>query len=287
MPLLPNEPTQLLCLNHGFVRLVDVMGDDQRICDAARLSYANATRKMIQSDAKLIDYLLEHSHTSPFEQVVFTFHCKMPIFVARQWVRHRTARLNEFSGRYSEMHDQFYVPEESELKIQSTTNKQGRGPAQITNAEEAHDAMTDSVQHAFNLYQDLLESGMAKELARVVLPLSTYTEWYWQMDLHNLFHFLRLRMDSHAQYEIRVYAEAIYSLIKPYVPHAVASFERHVLNAKKFSADEMTVLRELIGMIDPTRLAFLRQGMEASDMFNSSNNRKVNAFFEKLGIPPA
>lgn len=284
MALLVGEQTQVKCLDHGFVRLVDTLGSDQMICDAARLSYANAKRPMISDDAKLIDYLLEHSHTSPFEQVVFTFHAKMPIFVARQWVRHRTARLNEFSGRYSEMRDEFYVPEESELKIQSTTNKQGREDEQVSDALLCQQAMAEHSRVAFNTYQALLGKGMAKELARTVLPLSAYTEWYWQIDLHNLMHFLRLRLDSHAQYEIRVYADALYTLIKPYVPMAVQSFERHVLNAKKFSADEMQVLRELIQMIESPRIEAVRDGMMLNECFKASNNRKVNAFFDKLGV---
>lgn len=284
MGLIVGEQTQIKCLDHGFVRLVDSLGDDQMICDAARLSYANAKRQMISDDAKLIDYLFEHSHTSPFEQVVFTFHCKMPIFVARQWVRHRTARLNEFSGRYSEMRDEFYVPELSELKIQSTTNKQGRADKSVPDAEFCQTAMEMHNKTAFNTYQTLLETGMTKELARTVLPLSAYTEWYWQMDLHNLFHFLRLRLDSHAQYEIRVYANTLYTLIKPYVPLAIESFERHVLNACKFSSDEMMVLRELIQMIDDVRITAVRDGMLLSQQFKASNNRKVTSFFSKLGV---
>ena len=280
-----SEPVKVL--DHGFVRLVQVGGNDQMICDSARLSYANASRPMISDDAKLIDYLLEHSHTSPFEQVVFWFHCKMPIFVARQWVRHRTARLNEFSGRYSEMRDEFYVPELDQLKIQSKTNKQGRDIESVDSPKDCRMLMLQHNAGAFARYHRLLDDGMAKELARTVLPLSTYTEWYWQMDLHNLFHFLKLRLDSHAQYEIRVYAEAIAEMVKKEVPLAWESFERHSLNAVKFSADEMNVLRELLhhlSMMDVQHV--IRVGDEMSDnpRFKASNNRKVKAFFNKLGL---
>lgn len=290
MPLLTGEASQLRVLNHGFVRLVDMMGSDQMICDAARLSYANSKRKMLTDDAKLIDYLMEHRHTSPFEQVVFTFHAKMPIFVARQWVRHRTARLNEFSGRYSEMRDEFWEPELEDLKIQSTTNKQGTGDEQIASSRMCQDAMIEHNRHCYGTYQALLQEGMAKELARTVLPLSAYTEWYWQMDLHNLFHFMDLRLDSHAQKQIRVYAEAMYKLIKPYVPMAVESFERHVLNATKFSSDETQVLRNLFKEImvqEPGFAKVLMDQMLEQECFQASNNRKVKGFFEKLGIDVA
>lgn len=282
-----NETTQkeIKCLDHGHVRLVLVGGNDQMICDAARLSYSNSPKKMTSDDAKLIDYLLEHGHTSPFEQVVVWLHCKMPIFVARQWVRHRTARLNEMSGRYSEMPEEFYVPELDQLKIQSTTNKQGRDDEMfVPNREFDQGLMRQHGELAFEKYQGLLGSGMTKELARTVLPLSTYTEWYWQMDLHNLFHFLRLRMDSHAQYEIRVYAEAIAKLIAPEVPMAWESFQRHSLNAVKFSKDEMDMLRDLVSCCDLTVVKNLREQMTQSDLFKASNNRKVTAFFNKLGL---
>lgn len=271
-------------LDHGFVRLIQVGGDDQMICDAARISYANASRSMISDDAKLIDYLMEHHHTSPFEQVVFWFHCKMPIFVARQWVRHRTARLNEFSGRYSEMRDEFHVPELDQLKIQSKTNKQGRDETTVEGSEDVQKFMAGHNVDAFVRYKHLLGLGMAKELARTVLPLSTYTEWYWQMDLHNLFHFLKLRLDSHAQYEIRVYAEAIAKIVKHEVPMAWESFERHVLHAVKFSKDERDILAMLLGQLSKEEVDTVRWSMTNDSRFKSSNNRKTNEFFKKLGL---
>jgi thymidylate synthase (FAD) len=282
---------QIKCLDKGFVRLVAVGGNDQLICDAARLSYKNAPRPMISDDAKLIDYLLEHSHTSPFEQVVFWFHCKMPIFVARQWVRHRTARLNELSGRYSQMPDEYYIPELDQLKLQSSINKQGRDDELVVQTQVVQDVIADSAKTSFDRYDKLLSQGLTKELSRIVLPLNTYTEWYWQMDLHNLFHFLKLRLDNHAQYEIRVYAEAMAQFVRQAVPLAWESYERHVLHAEKFSADELTLLHELIYKLTNPELdrcnvmeTVVYPLIENSPALKASNNRKVRALFKKLGI---
>ncbi len=187
-------------LDKGFVRLVDYMGGDARIVQAARVSYGEGT-KTVRQDAGLIDYLLRNDHTSPFEQVVFTFHAKMPVFVARQWVRHRTARMNEISGRYSVMPDEFYVPDTADVAEQSSDNKQGRAsePMAAAKADKVRDLIDSVHKTAFAGYQELLNEGTAREIARVVLPLSLYTEWYWQIDLHNLFRFLKLRLDVHAQ----------------------------------------------------------------------------------------
>lgn len=231
-------------LNHGFVRLVDYMGSDSRIVQAARVSYGAGT-KTVREDGALIDYLLRHDHTSPFEQVVLTFHIKMPIFVARQWIRHRTARVNEISGRYSVMSDEFYVPTEEDVAKQSTDNKQGRS------AEKAEKSFTDAViaslhkgqKKAYADYTELIESGTARELARVSLPLSLYTEMYWQIDLHNLFHFLRLRLDAHAQKEIRDYAGVLLDISRCVAPMAVSSFENHIKQGVRFSGEEMEELR--------------------------------------------
>lgn len=231
-------------LNHGFVRLVDYMGSDSRIVQAARVSYGAGT-KTVREDGALIDYLLRHDHTSPFEQVVLTFHIKMPVFVARQWIRHRTARVNEISGRYSVMSDEFYVPAEADVAKQSTDNKQGRS------AEKAEKSFTDAViaslqkgqKEAYSDYTELIESGTARELARVNLPLSLYTEMYWQIDLHNLFHFLRLRLDAHAQKEIRDYAGILLDISRAVAPMAVSSFENHLKQGVRFSGEEMEELR--------------------------------------------
>ena len=197
-------------LNKGFVRLVDYLGGDARIVQAARVSYQEGT-KTVREDSALIDYLVRHKHTSPLEQVVLTFHLKLPIFVARQWLRHRTARLNEISGRYSVMRDEFYLPDEAQVRQQSAANKQGRSDEEVPAELRAKtlELLQTGQQGAYTAYQELLDEDVARELARVNLPLSLYTEMYWQIDLHNLFHFLRLRLDAHAQYEIRVYGEAV------------------------------------------------------------------------------
>jgi thymidylate synthase (FAD) len=234
-------------LDKGFVRLVDYLGGDQRIVQAARVSYGEGT-KSYRKDAALIDYLLRHEHTSPFEQVILTFHTKMPVFVARQWIRHRTARLNEISGRYSVMKDEFYVPAPGDLALQSDDNKQGRSsePMPADQAGDIRDRMAADQAAAFQAYTGLLDEGLARELARINLPLSLYTEWYWQIDLHNLFHFLRLRMDPHAQREIRVYAETMFTIAKTVAPAACASFENHLLGAVRFSGSEFQALQRIL-----------------------------------------
>lgn len=235
-------------LDHGFVRLVDYMGGDKRIVQAARVSYGEGT-KSYRQDKGLINYLLRNEHTSPFEQVVFTFHAKMPIFVARQWVRHRTARLNEISGRYSVMKEEFYLPEGAAISPQSEDNKQGRSGERFDEETEARvlSNLLKGQKDAYRGYQGLLDEGLARELARINLPLSTYTEWYWQIDLHNLFHFLRLRLDPHAQYEIRVYAEAMYEIAAKVCPIALEAFEEHLRRGVRFSGTEIDALRRVLG----------------------------------------
>lgn len=233
-------------LDKGFVRLVDYYGSDQRIVQSARVSYGDGT-KSVSEDAALIDYLLRHQHTSPFEQVVFTFHLKMPIFVARQWVRHRTGRMNEVSGRYSIMKDEFYVPEISCIAKQSKSNKQGRG--EIFSADEAESFRSEfqeSQKKSYAEYSEMVEKGVARELARINLPLSLYTEFYWQMDLHNLFHFLKLRLDSHAQYEIRAFSERILEIAKIVCPLASSSFENVMKESVTFNGEEMEALRKIL-----------------------------------------
>jgi len=225
-------------LNKGFVRLVDYMGGDARIVQSARVSYGAGT-KTVRDDTRLINYLLKNDHTSPFEQVIFTFHVKMPIFVARQWVRHRTARMNEISGRYSVMTDEFYIP--GRLPLQATDNKQGSSdeclPKELT--QELLQVMEEDQHGLYENYKRLIEEGVSREIARINLPLALYTEMYWQIDLHNLFHFLKLRLDRHAQYEIRCYAEVIADIVKKVVPIAWSAFEEHVLYAKTFSRSEL------------------------------------------------
>ncbi len=234
-------------LDKGFVRLVDYYGSDQRIVQSARVSYGAGT-KTVSQDAALIDYLLRHQHTSPFEQVVFTFHLKMPIFVARQWVRHRMGRMNEVSGRYSIMKDEFYVPEDGCIANQSSDNKQGRSsePLPEEQAEKVRKDFIAGQENAYKTYSEMVESGLAREIARINLPLALYTEFYWQMDLHNLFHFLKLRLDSHAQYEIRKYAEVILDMVRKVCPLATSSFENNMNAGVTFNGEEMEALRAVL-----------------------------------------
>jgi thymidylate synthase (FAD) len=231
-------------LDKGFVRLVDYLGNDERVVQAARVSYGAGT-KTYREDAALIDYLLRNRHTSPFEQVVLTFHLKMPIFVARQWVRHRTARLNEVSARYSTLKDDCYIPDPIDIAPQSPSNRQGRADTVFPpdTAENIRNAMDIAQQHAYADYQELLEKGLARELARINLPLAIYTEMYWQIDLNNLFHFLMLRLSPHAQSEIRAYASILLDIANTVAPRCCASFKRHILNAITFSDEEVAELK--------------------------------------------
>ena len=235
------------CLDKGFVRLVDYLGGDSRIVQSARVSYGSGT-KTVREDQGLINYLMRNHHTSPFEQVILTFHCKMPIFIARQWVRHRTARLNEISGRYSVMEDEFYLPLPENIRKQSKRNKQARSEERIGNdtEQEVLDQLENEQRMLYAGYTNLIELGVAREIARINLPLSLYTEWYWQIDLHNLFHFLKLRLDDHAQYEIRVYAEALAQCAKAVAPMAYSAFEEFILHNVSFSRIELQALHALL-----------------------------------------
>lgn len=230
-------------LDKGFVRLVDYMGGDERIVQAARVSYGAGT-KSVREDRGLIHYLLKNQHTSPFEQVVLTFHAKMPIFVARQWVRHRTARLNEISGRYSVMRDEFYLPDAAQMRVQSATNKQARADEALSEvlALEMLEEMAADQRQLYAHYLAMVEKGLAREVARLNLPLALYTEWYWQIDLHNLFRFIQLRADPHAQHEIRLYAEALAACARAVAPIAYEAFEEHVVGAVSFSRAECAAL---------------------------------------------
>lgn len=222
------------CLDKGLVEIVDVMPrmvpDDQKtadyaICQMARVSFGAGT-KTVNEDRGLIRYLMRHTHTTPFEGVEFKFHCKMPIFVARQWIRHRTANVNEVSGRYSVLNDEFYIPTPENIRQQSKANKQGGDqPVSEGLAGQFMWDVKSVSQGNYDLYTDYLEEGISREQARMLLPVNLYTEWYWKIDLHNLFHFLALRCDKHAQYEIRVFAEAMLELVRPIVPWAVEAWE--------------------------------------------------------------
>lgn len=217
-------------LDHGFVRMVDHMGDDLSVVRSARVSYDAEWRTGEDEgkDAKLINYLTKNRHTSPFECVTFTFEVKAPIFVFRQWHRHRTWAFNEVSARYSELPEEFYVPSLDQITTQSTDNKQMRTTTQNGNALDIQVIMEKQNADAFGVYRDMLASGCPRELARTVLPVATYSHMFATVNLHNLFHFLKLRLHEHAQYEIRVYAEAMLDLIEPIVPVSVRAFKEHV-----------------------------------------------------------
>lgn len=239
-----NSDNLIKCLDKGFVRLVDSMGGDDAIVQAARVSYGKGTSKVSQ-DRGLIRYLMRHRHTTPFEMVEFKFHCKMPIFVARQWVRHRTANINEYSLRYSEARDDFYVPKKEHIQFQSALNKQGR-------MGEVSDELKNKVQsyfqeisdRSFEIYSELNQAGVARELARAVLPVNLYTEWYWKNDLHNLLHFVGLRSDSHAQYEIRVFSDAMAESIKSVAPFAWEAYQDYAVKGLRFSRIEQGILEQ-------------------------------------------
>ena len=234
-------------LDHGFIRVIDYMGDDAAIVQAARVSYGAGT-KHVQNDDGLIRYLMRHWHSTPFEMCEVKLHVKLPVFVARQWIRHRTANVNEYSARYSILDREFYIPAPEHLAAQSVVNNQGRGEV-LTGAESARvlEMLKSDANTAYDHYEAMLsqdgQQGLARELARMNLPANIYTQWYWKVDLHNLFHFLRLRADPHAQYEIRVYAEAIAACVKDWVPLAYAAFEDYRMGGVTLSAKAIEVLK--------------------------------------------
>ena len=230
------------CLDKGFVRLVDSMGGDNAIVQAARVSYGKGTSKVSQ-DRGLIRYLMRHRHTTPFEMVEFKYHCKMPIFVARQWVRHRTANINEYSLRYSEARDEFYFPDPNNIEFQSSVNKQGRmGEVDEQLKKKVQAYFKEISDRSFEIYCELNEAGVARELARAILPVNLYTEWYWKNDLHNLLHFIGLRSDGHAQYEIRVFSDAMASFVKKVAPFAWEAYQDYVVKGMRFSKIEQSIL---------------------------------------------
>lgn len=245
-------------LDHGFVRAIDYMGDDAAVVQAARVSYGKGTRR-VSEDAGLIRYLMRHRHTTPFEMCEIKFHVKLPIFIARQWIRHRTANVNEYSARYSILDREFYLPSPDHLAAQSASNRQGRGDVlQGAEAAEVLDLLRTDATRNFDHYVAMLNEGaegtpvdpgrqgLARELARMNLTLNTYTQWYWKTDLHNLLHFLSLRADAHAQYEIRAYADAMMQMVKAWVPLTFAAFEDYRLGAVTFSAAMLAVIRQLL-----------------------------------------
>ena len=232
------------CLDKGFVRLVDSMGGDDAIVQAARVSYGQGTSRVSQ-DRGLIRYLMRHRHTTPFEMVEFKFHCKIPIFVARQWVRHRTANINEYSLRYSEARDEFYTPDPEHIQFQSALNKQGRkGEVPAEMKQKVLDYFNEISERSFAMYTELNEAGVARELARAILPVNLYTEWYWKNDLHNLLHFIGLRSDSHAQYEIRVFSDAMAVSVKAVAPFAWEAYQDYMVKGMRFSRIEQSLLEK-------------------------------------------
>ncbi|MGE3292947.1 MAG: FAD-dependent thymidylate synthase [Geminicoccaceae bacterium] len=292
------EPLPVKGLEHGFIRVVDYMGDDAAIVQAARVSYGRGT-KHVSGDRGLINYLMRHRHTSPFEMCELKLHVKLPIFVARQWIRHRTANVNEYSARYSVLDREFYIPEgeylqkqrdakafvkkeeksgqaallslfeaeQQAIASQSTTNMQGRDEQGLAGDDAfwAVDRIKRDSQRSFTAYERLLgdeeHPGIARELARMVLPLNTYTQWYWKVDLHNLLHFLRLRHDSHAQYEIRAYAEVLLDIARKWVPLATAAFEEYRVGGAELSATALQVIRRrLAGEAVTRETSSLSQG---------------------------
>jgi thymidylate synthase (FAD) len=253
-------------LDKGFVRVIDYMGDDSAVVQAARVSYGEGT-KNIRQDAALINYLIKHKHTSPFEMCEIKLHIKLPIFIARQWIRHRTANVNEVSARYSVLPKEFYIPDVQNIATQSKDNKQGRGDVvSKANAEQIIDILTKDSHDCYNNYLKLLggeitssdedklvsgqevskSEGLARELARINLSLNFYTEWYWKIDLHNLLHFLNLRLHPHAQFEIREYARIIFEIVQKWCPITTRAFEDNVLNSKTFSSKAIEAISAMI-----------------------------------------
>lgn len=273
-------------LDHGHIRVIDYMGDEGAILQAARVSYGKGTES-VSSDRGLLRYLLRHRHTTPFEMCEIKLHVKLPVFVARQWIRHRTANVNEYSARYSILAREFHVPEVTDLAPQSTSNKQGRaGSYDLAEAAAIQAMMRESCDQSFNVYDALIYSedtddgiigtNLARETAREVLPMNTYTEWYWKTDLHNLLHFLSLRADPHAQKEIRDYAEVMCKLVSAWVPHVWEAFEDYRLGAHTFSKQEMAVIRDIISGHGFTKTHFQQIG--------GLSKREQTAFFEALGV---
>ena len=245
-------------LDHGFIRVIDYMGDDSSIVQSARVSYVKGTKK-ISNDKGLIKYLMRHRHSTPFEMCEIKFHIKLPIFIARQWIRHRTANVNEYSARYSILDKEFYIPSAENLAAQSAINNQGRGDA-LTDDEASNviQILKKDAEQTYSNYETLLnessegniidesKSGIARELARMNLTLNTYTQWYWKIDLNNLLHFLALRADDHAQYEIRVYADAMLDIVKKWVPLTYEAFEDYRIGGTELSAKEVNLMRKLL-----------------------------------------
>jgi len=250
------EPVK--CLDHGFIRVIDYMGDDAAIVQAARVSYGKGTKK-VNEDKGLINYLMRHWHSTPFEMCEIKFHVKLPIFIARQWIRHRTANVNEYSARYSILDKEFYIPSPENLAAQSAMNRQGRGDVlQGKEAARVLELLRQDSENVYGHYEEMLnensaggkieenKSGLARELARMNLTLNYYTQWYWKIDLHNLLHFLHLRADAHAQFEIREYANAMLDVVKRWVPITYEAFMNNRVNGAQLSGAGLEIVRRMI-----------------------------------------
>lgn len=272
-------------LDHGFVRVIDYMGNDSAIVQAARVSYGKGTKKMSE-DRGLIHYLLRHSHTTPFEMCEIKFHVKLPMFVARQWIRHRTANVNEYSARYSILDKEFYIPSPEHLATQSPTNKQGRGDTLSPEySKYVMDLLRQDSELVYSHYEELLnedsagniidpeKDGLARELARMNLSMNYYTQWYWKIDLHNLMHFLALRADGHAQYEIRAYADVMIRLLEKWVPHTYEAFLQYRKESAHFSKNGLEALKKLL------------RGEKITQEDSGMTKREWQEFSEKLDIP--
>lgn len=275
-------------LDHGFVRVVDYMGDDSSIVQAARVSYGKGTKKA-STDEGLIRYLLRHRHTTPFEMCEIKFHIKMPIFIARQWIRHRTANVNEYSARYSVMDNEFYIPSVEQLATQSTKNHQGRGEESLREeeAQRVIEILQNDSEQCYDNYLKLMNKdennkiidpnnmGIARELARMNLPINIYTQWYWKIDLHNLMHFLYLRADSHAQYEIREYANAMLNIVKEWCPVTYQAFMDYRKNAIELSSKELNVVKKYIHNKSDAAVDLKSYGL---------SDREVDTLIKKLDL---
>jgi len=272
-------------LDHGFVRVIDYMGNDDAIVQAARVSYGKGTKKKTE-DRGLIHYLLRHSHTTPFEMCEIKFHIKLPLFVARQWIRHRTANVNEYSARYSIMDKEFYIPSPDHLAIQSSTNKQGRGETLSPEyTQYVIDLLREDAERSYAHYEELLnedadgnvldpkKDGLARELARTNISLNFYTQMYWKIDLHNLMHFLTLRADPHAQYEIRAYAEVMLSLLERWVPFTYEAFIQYRKEGTRFSKNGLETLKKLL------------KGKSVTQEQSGMSKREWQEFSEMLDLP--
>ena len=253
-------------LDHGFIRVIDYMGDDTAVVQAARVSYGKGTKK-VSNDTGLINYLLRHRHTTPFEMCEIKYHIKLPIFIARQWIRHRTANVNEYSARYSVLDREFYIPSENQLATQSSSNRQGRGDIlEGSEAQHVLDLLQEDAETAYDHYLEMLNEdeegnvldesrdGLARELARMNLTLNTYTQWYWKIDLHNLLNFLSLRSEAHAQYEIRAYADAMLETVREWCPITFHAFMDYRVGGLTLSSKALEVVKKLIAGQDITQV---------------------------------